>query len=172
MSAPDIEKLRAQATDDERLALARAERRDIADLEATRDLIRGARIDSPIERNYARIVRAAERSTRCARRARWGCRRCPTRSAGDGAGAFSLYADGGPARGGPEGCADFPGEAALAGRIASRVLAHRLSALAGIDDPYASRTPADAFLQKMTDTGSSGSGVRIFADMQKSLAPR
>ena len=63
-----------------------------------------------------------------------------------------------------------PGEAALAGQVATRVLAHRLSSLADIDDPYAARTPADAFLQKMTDTGSHANGVRIFADMQKSFA--
>lgn len=164
--------LRAQAMDDnERQALARAERHDIADLESTRDLIRGARIDSPIERNYARIVRTAERLD-------------AARAAGE-VGLPSLSDAVRPAM--VQGLSTYmqtvdrlaadldavpisPGEAELARQVADRVLAHRLSSLTEIDDPYASQTPADAFLRKMTDTGAHENGVRIFADMQKSFA--
>jgi hypothetical protein len=163
---------RARAADEtERLALTRAERRDIADLEFERDRIRGTRIENTIERDYARIVRAASRLD-------------AVRAAGQ-VGLPSLHDAIRPAM--VEGLSAYmqavdrlaaelkavpiaSGEAALAGRVAERVLAHRLSALADIDDPYAARTPADAFLQKMTDEASSWNGVRIFADMQKSFA--
>jgi hypothetical protein len=63
-----------------------------------------------------------------------------------------------------------PGEAARAAQVAGRVLAHRLSQLSDIGDPYASRTPSDAFLDKMTNGTSNWNGIRIFSDMQKSFA--
>jgi hypothetical protein len=62
-----------------------------------------------------------------------------------------------------------PVEAALASKVAERVLAHRLAQLAGVDDPYGSKTPADAFIAMMTDPASDSNGIRIFADMLKSF---
>jgi hypothetical protein len=165
-------KLRAAITDEnERQALSRAEQRDITDLEAVRDRIRGTRFEGAIERNYARIVHAAQHLD-------------AVRAAGE-VSLPSLSDAIRPAM--VEGLSTYmqtvdrlaaslrevtfpPDEAALAGQVATRILEHQLSQLSDIDDPYASRTPADAFLQKMTDTGASWNGVRMFADMQKSFA--
>jgi hypothetical protein len=197
------EQRRAQAMDEsERLALARAERRDIADLEAVRDRIRGRRIESPIERNYARIVRAAQHLDAVRAAGEVGLPSLPDAIrpamvqglsaymqtvdrlaadlkevtlppqeaalalASEASGQREHFVVAAPA---PR-VAPLHSAARLAGQVAMRVLAHRLSSLADIDDPYVSRTPADAFLQKMTDEASAGNGVRIFADMQKSIA--
>jgi hypothetical protein len=166
------EKLHAQATDDnERLALTRAEQRDIADLEAARDLIRGLRIDSPIERNYARIVRAAQRLDAIGAAGEIGLPSLPDAVRPAMVQGLSTYMQTVDRLAADLEAVRLPsGEAALAGRVGERVLAHRLSALTDIDDPYAARTPADAFLQKMTDANLSWNGIRIFADMQKSFA--
>jgi hypothetical protein len=162
---------RARALDEnERLALARAERRDIADLESERDRMRGVGNENTIERNYARIVRAAERLDAIRAAGEVGLPSLPDAirpAMVRGLSAYMQTTDRFAVALNEVTLA--PAEAALASKVAERVLAHRLAQLAGVDDPYGSKTPADAFIAMMTDPASNSNGIRIFADMLKSF---
>jgi hypothetical protein len=158
------------AGENERRALNDAEKRDIADLVALRDRVRGRRIEGTIERNYARIVRAASHldAIRATGEVRLPSLPDAIRPAMvEGLSAYMQTA--GRLATELEAVTLLPGEAALATKVTERVLAHRLSQLAGLDDPYAAKPPPDAFLAAMTDPASQGNGARIFADMVKSF---
>jgi hypothetical protein len=167
----DLELAQKFGTPDMAQALQGVEGRDFANLAALRDRVRGTRIEGTIERNYARIVRGAEHLDAFRATGEVSLPSLPDAirpAMVEGLSAYMQTVE--------HLAADLkavtlpPDDAALAGRVAERVLAHRLSQLAGIDDPYASRTPSDTFIGKMTDEASHSNGIRIFADMQKSFA--
>ncbi len=167
----DYARLRQGITDEKELTrLGKAESADVADLEAVRDLLRGTKNESPVERNYGRIVRVANHINYI-------------RVMGEAAIA-SLAETVRPAM--VHGLMPYLGtvtkfaadlktikmsvaEAKLAGNIAEDVLAHRLATLADIADPYSSRGPIEAFLENMTNVASKWNGLRILTDMQKSI---
>lgn len=169
----DYDRLRSlAATESERTSLAKQEKRDISDLEAMRDLLRG--IDparSQVEQNFARIVRSANHVNYL-------------RSMGEVALA-SLSETVRPAM--VHGLMPFMRtigqlatnlsaikmsveEAKLAGNVLDGVLGHRLATIAEITDPYASRGPIEGFLENMTRVASKWNGIGMLTDMQKSVA--
>jgi hypothetical protein len=168
----DYAKLR-QGIDSERQLnkLADAEKADVRDIEALRDLLRGTRQEAPLERNYSRFVRAANHVNYI-------------RSMGEvvlasltdairpamvhGLGRFMTTI--------PQLATNMKGiklsvaEAKLAGNVAERVLGHRLATISEIVDPYSSRGPTEAFLENMTNIASKWNGIRVWTDMAKSVA--
>lgn len=168
----DYARLRAGVSDEKRLAqLGEAEKADIRDLEAVRDLLRGTRMESPIERNYSKIVRSFSHVNYL-------------RQMGEVA-LMSLSETVRPAM--VHGLMPYLGtvaklatnlgaiklsvaEAKLAGNVSERVLGHRLATIADLTDPYASRGPIEAFLENMTNFASKWNGIRMLTDMQKSIA--
>lgn len=168
----DYDRLRSGVSDEKTLTrLAAAEKSDVEDLEALRDLLRGTRSESPIEQNYGRMVRVLNHLNYI-------------RSMGEVALA-SLVESVRPAM--VHGLAPYIGtlgrlasnldgikasvkEAQLAGNVSERVLGTRLATLSEIADPYASRGPVEAFLENMTNVASKWNGIRMLTDMQKSIA--
>jgi hypothetical protein len=164
--------LRKGFTAEEKLsAIAAAEKSDIGDIEALRDLLRGTKQESPIERGYSRIVRAANHLNYI-------------RSMGEvvlasitdavrpamvhGLGQFMQTT--GQIAGNMKAVKLSVGEAQLAGNVLERVLGHRLATITDIIDPYASRGPIEAMLENMTNFGSKWNGIRMWTDMMKSFA--
>lgn len=168
----DYARLRSGITDEKKLTeLGEAEKADVRDIEAVRDLLRGTRMESPIERSYSNIVRSVNHVNYL-------------RSMGE-VWMMSLSETVRPAM--VHGLMPYLGtvaklatnlgaiklsvaEAQLAGNVAERVLGHRLATIAEITDPYASRGPVEAFLENMTNFASKWNGIRMLTDMQKSIA--
>jgi hypothetical protein len=169
-------KLRAEAGGEKAaMKLDDAEKRDVGDIEALRDLLRGQSIYNPylngVERNYGRLVRGANHLNYI-------------RSMGEvwlasltdairpamvhGLGQFMQTI--------PQLVSNMRavkmsiGEAQLAGNVAERVLQHRLATISEIVDPYASRGPVEAFMENMTNFASKWNGIRMWTDMMKSVA--
>lgn len=168
----DYARLRSGVTDEKKLmALGDREKADIRDLEALRDQLRGTRQESPIERNYARLVRATNQFNYI-------------RSLGEV--VISSLTDairpamvhglapymGGVAQlfGNMKGIKLSVEEAKLAGNVTEQVLGHRLATIAEITDPYSSRGPVEAFLENMTNVASKWNGIRIWTDAMKSIS--
>jgi hypothetical protein len=172
----DYAKLRAEAKNEKAaMKLDDAETRDVGDIEALRDILRGQSIYNPylngVERNYGRLVRGANHLNYI-------------RSMGEVVLA-SLTDAVRPAmvHGLGQFMATLPqlafnmravkmsvAEAQLAGNVAERVLQHRLATLSEIADPYASRGPVEAFMENMTNFASRWNGIRMWTDMMKSVA--
>lgn len=166
----DYDKLRRGVKDETKLRrLADREKRDVEDLEALRDLLRGTR--NPAEQRYDRIVRVFNHLNYI-------------RTMGE-VSLASLTEVVRPAM--VHGLMPYLGtvtklgtnlkavkmsvaEAQLAGNVAERVLGTRLATLSEIADPYASRGPVEAFLENMTNIASKWNGIRMLTDMQKSIA--
>lgn len=168
----DYKKLRSEITDEKkRLALSDREKRDVTDLEAVRDMLRGTNPGAPAEGNYARVVRTFGHYNYL-------------RSMGEVAIA-SLLETVRPAM--VHGLLPYMDtltqtltnlkgvrlsvkEAQLAGNVSERVLGTRLATLSEIIDPYASRGPIEAFMEQMTNVASKWNGIRLLTDMQKSIS--
>lgn len=162
--------MRQGVTDEKALAkLADAEKEDIRDIQAVRDLLRGTYDQQNNAGNWAAITRSANAFNYI-------------RSMGEVVLA-SLTDAVRPAM--VHGLRQFMGdlpkvgsaggklavrEAQLAGNVAERVLQHRLGTLTEIMDPYSGRGPVETFLSKMTDTASKWNGIRMWTDMMKSVA--
>jgi len=168
----NYDRLRAGVTDENKLMqLGKAERSDVDDVTALRDLMRGTRAESPLERDYAKITRIAgyinyirqmgevvlASLTDAVRPAMVHGLGQYMQTAGQLAtnlGAVKMSIE----------------EAKLAGNVAERVLAHRMATLTDIADPYASRGAVEAFMENMTNVASKWNGIRLWTDMMKSIA--
>lgn len=168
----DYKRMRADVTDEKTLKrLGKAEEADIRDLEALRDQLRGTRNESPIEQNYAKIVRSVNHFNYL-------------RTMGEVAlaslaetvrpamvhGLIPYMQTFGQVLTNLKAIKMSVAEAKLAGNIVESVLQQRLATLADIMDPYASRGPVEAFLEKMTNIASKWNGIRMLTDMQKSIS--
>lgn len=168
----DYARLRSGLTDEKALSkLGEQETADIRDIEALRDLLRGTRIESPIERNYGRIFRMANMVNyiRAMGEVVWASLTDAVRPAM--VHGLAQYMETVPKLlAGAKGVKLSVGEAKRAGNIAETVLAHRLGTIAEIIDPYASRSPVEALLENGTNVASKWNGIRIWTDMMKAVA--
>lgn len=168
----DYAKMRAGITDEKKLTkLALEEKADIRDIEHLRDLNRGTRQESPIERNYGNLIRSVKHINYI-------------RTMGEVVLA-SLTDTIRPAM--VHGLMPFLGtvtdlatnlkavkmsvhEAQLGGNVTEMYLGHRLGTLAEITDPYAHRGPMEAFLENMTNVASKWNGIRLWTDAMKGIS--
>lgn len=164
--------LRAGLNDEKQLTkLGAAEKADIRDIEALRDLLRGTRQTSPLEENYGRLVRSANhvnylRSMGEVVLASLTDVIRPAMVHGMSAfmgGATQLVTN-------MKGIKLSVAEAQLAGNVTEQVLGHRLATISEIMDPYAARGPVEGFLANMTNVASKWNGIRIWTDGMKSIA--
>lgn len=168
----DYQQMRRGLTDEKQLMrLGKQEEADVRDLEALRDLLRGTRNENPIERNFGRVVRSFNhlnylRSMGEVVLASLTDAVRPAMVHGLGAymGGLAQLATN------MKAIKLSVNEAQLAGNVAERVLGHRLVTMAEITDPYASRGPAEAFLENMTNVASKWNGIRFWTDGMKSVA--
>ncbi len=168
----DYDRLRQGITDEKELRrLNAAEKSDKLDVEHLRDLLRGTRIEAPIETNYARMSRVVNQLNYA-------------RSMGEMVLA-SITDAVRPAmvHGLGQFMADLPkfltareavkmsvGEAQLAGNVLERVLGTRLATVSEIIDPYTVRSPFEKLMENMTNAASKWNGIRMWTDMMKSVA--
>lgn len=168
----NYDQLRAGITDEKgRLALGEQERADVSDLTDLRDLMRGTRAESPVERNYAKIARMAGyinyiRSMGEIVLANLGDAVRPAMVHG----LMPYLQTVGHLATNMKGIKLSVEEAKLAGNVLERVLAHRMATLTDIADPYSAKGPIEAFLESMSNVASKVNGIRIWTDMQKSVA--
>jgi GNAT superfamily N-acetyltransferase len=169
----DYAKLREGVTDERvRKQLDASETRDKEDLQGTLELLRGTAIERTMrERNYGRITRAFMHINYI-------------RSMGEVIlaslsdalrpamvhGLSEYMATVGQLMANMKAIKMSVEEAQLAGNIAERVLAHRLSHITDIMDPYASRGPVEAFFENTTNVASKWNGIRMWTDMMGSVA--
>lgn len=168
----DYAKLRTGLDNEKQLMkLGEAEKADIRDLEALRDLLRGTRQESPIERNYGRIVRGLNHVNYIR-----SMGEVVLASITDAVRPAMVHGLGQFLQTIPQLATNLKGiklsvaEAKLAGNVAEGVLGHRLATISEIIDPYASRGPVESFLENMTNVGSKWNGIRIWTDAMKSIA--
>lgn len=154
----------------ERLKLDKAERSDIDDMSALRDLMRGTRAESPIERDYAKIARVAGHFNYIRQMGEVvpGSLNDAVRPAMVH-GLLPYMQTVGQLATNLKAVKMSVEEAKIAGNVAERVLAHRMATLTDIADPYASRGPVEAFLENMSNFASKWNGIRLWTDMQKSI---
>jgi hypothetical protein len=168
----DYAKLRAGVTDEKKLMrLGVAEKNDIRDIEALRDMLRGTNYEKPIEENYARLARGVNhvnymRSMGEVVLASLTDVIRPAMVHGLGAlmGSTAQLATN------IKAVKMSVAEAQLAGNVAERVLGHRLATISEIIDPYSSRGPVEAFLENMTNVASKWNGIRLWTDGMKAIA--
>lgn len=168
----DYKKLRTGIEDEKTLQkMDAAEKDDIKQLEGMRDLLRGTRNEQPIERNYGRLVRAANHVNYIR-----SMGEVVLASLTDAVRPAMVHGLGQFMQTIPQLAANMRGiklsnaEARLAGNVAESVLQHRLATITDIMDPYASRGPTEAFLENMTNVASKWNGIRVWTDMMKSVA--
>jgi hypothetical protein len=164
--------LRAEAkSEKDLLALGRAEKNDIRDVTAIRDLLRGSYQPHAWEENFATIARNANHLNYI-------------RSMGEPVLAsltdtvrigmvhgLKNYMTGiGQLMTNLDAVRLSVKEAQLAGNVLERVLAHRLATIAEIVDPYAARGPIEKTLENLSNVASKWNGIRLWTDGMKSMA--
>jgi hypothetical protein len=164
--------LRQGVTDEKELKrLAAAEKSDIGDIEAVRDVLRGTRVPGKVEQDFGPILRGFNKVNyiRVMGEVLFASLTEAVRPAMvHGLSQFMQTV--------PQLLTNLKGiklsvnEAQLAGNVAERVLGHRMATIAEIIDPYSSRGPVDAFLDNMTNVASKWNGIRLWTDAMKSFA--
>lgn len=168
----DYARLRTGIEDEKQLMrLGQAEKADIRDLEGVRDLLRSTRNETPIERDYAKLVRSANHVNYIRQMGEVVLASLTDVVRPAMVHGLSAYMGGlAQLATNMKAIKLSVGEAQLAGNVAERVLAHRLATISEIIDPYSSRGPVEAFLERMTNTASNWNGIRIWTDGMKSIA--
>lgn len=168
----DYDKLRAGVKGEKELSkLATRESADIRDLEALRDLLRGTRNESPIERSYGRLARVANHLNYIRSMGEVVLASLPDAIRPAMVHGMRQYlADMSQLTTNLRGIKLSVKEAQLAGNVAETVLGHRMATISEIIDPYAVRGPIESFLENMTNFGSKWNGIRIWTDAMKSIA--
>ncbi|HXI76106.1 MAG TPA: hypothetical protein VNH21_03165 [Steroidobacteraceae bacterium] len=167
----NYDRLRSGVTDEAILAkLGKQERADVDDMTALRDLLRGTRAESPVERNFGKIARVAAHINYIRQMGE-----VVLASLTDAIrpamvhGLTPYMATVGQLAKNLDAIKLSVGEAQLAGNVAERILAHRMATLTDIADPYASRGPVEAFMENMSNVASKWNGIRLWTDMMKSF---
>lgn len=166
------DKLRAGVDDERTLQrLGRQERSDKDDLAALRDIFRGTRAESPIERNYAKAVRIANHFNymRSMGEVVLASLTDPIRIAMVHGLMPYMQAIGQLATN-LRGVKMSVAEAQLAGNVAEKYLSHRLATLADLHDPYSATGPVEALMENMANVASKWNGVRLWTDWMKGFA--
>lgn len=164
--------LRNGVTDEKQLKkLSNAEKSDIEDLQAVRDIMRGTYLHSNWENKFGRVVRFANALqyvlkmggvvlSSLTEPVRIVAAKGLLPFMGDGmAGLTNLKA----ARLSVE-------EARLAGNITDKILSERLTTMADLADVYTSRNVVEKFMDNMTNVASQWNGIRLWTDGMKMLA--
>jgi hypothetical protein len=168
----DYARLRSEITDEKALrAMDKREKADVRDITALRDQLRGTRNISPIEQNFDRIVRSANHFNYLTSMGEVVLASVTDAVRPAMVHGLSAYMGGlAQLATNMKAVRVSVKEAQLAGNVAERVLSHRMATLTDIMDPYSSRGPIEAFLEKMTDTASKWNGIRLWTDGMKSFA--
>jgi len=165
-------RLRSGITDEKQLArLSKAEKKDVEDIEAVRDLLRGVYKKTEPETNYGRIVRALSHVNYLRSMGEVVLASLPDAVRPAMVHGLSQYMGTvGKLATNLKGIKLSVNEARLAGNVSESVLGHRLATVSDIMDPYASRGPTETFLENMTNIASKWNGIRMWTDMMKSVA--
>lgn len=168
------DKLRADVTDPKMLtSIAKQERGDIRDLSAVRDIIRGIYGQNNATADYGYIFRIANSLQYILKMGQVVLSSLtePVRVVA-AKGLLPFMADGFKVftSEGRSALKLSVAEARLAGNINDKILAHRLSTLADINDFYSSQGPVEKFMANLTNVASTWNGIRMWTDAGKSLA--
>lgn len=152
--------------------IAGQERRDLNDLKAVRDLLRGNYRPEDNSTNFARVARAAGQINYL--RTMGGVVVSSLTDAVRPAMVHGLRAymqDGiGPLVRNLEAVKLSAKDAKLAGAISERVLQSRMATLAELTDPYAANTPFERLLNNMANNFTTLTGMSHWNDAQKTIA--
>lgn len=173
--AQEYQELRAAAKDDkERARLHKREKRDVRDLAAVRDMLRGTYMAKENSTGFARMLGAVNALNYL--RAMGGV---VLSSATDLARPMMVH---GLSRYFVNGIAPLVAnlravrmsteDARLAGAVAERILNTRMATWAEITDPYTHRTPFENFLENTSRGFSKANGMVYWNDFQKAFAAR
>lgn len=162
-----------EAQRDKRIAqLVAAEKNDIRDLQAVRDMVRGAYLARENSTNYARVARVA--GTINYLRVMGGV---TISSLSDIARHVMVHGLGNVMRDGLvplirnlKGFNMSVGEAKIAGAVTERLLNTRMATWAEITDPYAVSSPFERFMENTATGFSKLNGMVYWNDFQKSFA--
>lgn len=165
-------KLRAGETDERRLMrLAAAEKSDIGDIEAVRDIIRGNFAQADWERSFGSIVRIANAVQYILKMGGVVLSSLTEPVRVVAAKGLTPFMQTGLAAMANTGAVKLSiKEAQLAGNIYDKVLANRLYTLADLGDFYSSRGPIEKFMDNMTNVASKWNGIRVWTDGVKMLS--
>lgn len=170
----DYRKLREATTDPKELKrLAEAEKKDVADIEAVRDLIRGTYRRELNATNFARVSKVAMQFNymRTMGGMLWG-------NLADAVRPLWVHGLGNvfhdvitPAFiGNIKALKLSAGSAKRLGAVTERLLQSRIATMAELGDPYALRTPLERWMDNASTAFTSATGLPWFNDFNKSVA--
>lgn len=163
--------LRAAETAENRLlALDKAERADLRDIEGIRDLLRQNYPQSQAAQDYGHVLRIARAFNYLRLMGQVMLSSLPEAARTPmvhGLGTF--MGDSFSALRNLDMAKLNVNEAKLAGNVSDRVLAHRLATVADITDTYTSKGPVEKFMDNMTNVASNWNGIRLWTDFARSI---
>lgn len=170
--APLAKPLGAAEIEKRTKALVAAEKNDIRDVQALRDMLRGAYLAKENSTSYARVARVA--GTINYLRTMGGV---TLSSLADVARHVMVHGLTGVMRDGLvplisnlKGFKMSVGEAKIAGAVTDRLLNTRMATWADINDPYSVSSPFERFMDNTANGFSRLNGMNIWNDFQKSFA--